>query len=220
MSELYSIFGGTFNPIHFGHLYSIEILAKQLNLKNVILLPNNIPPHRLKMHISAVQRINMLKLAIKDNSLFKIDIRELNFQHPSWTVNTLENIRIDIGYKKPLAFIIGSDSLFTIHRWYRWKDIMSLCHLLVCQRSKNIFKDIRYNNNDHHKLWIKQHVTTNIQDIYQKSAGCIWLANTPLYNISSSKIRQLCYLHKPCDQLLPSSVINYINKHNLYNHLF
>jgi len=134
MSELQALFGGTFDPIHFGHLRPVEALAQQTGLQRVTLLPNNVPPHRPQPEASAAQRVDMLRCAIAGLPLFDIDTRELARDTPSWTVTTLEAWRAERGAAQPLGFIIGQDSLLSLASWHRWQDLLSLCHLLVCQR--------------------------------------------------------------------------------------
>jgi nicotinate-nucleotide adenylyltransferase len=137
MSEshtLEALFGGTFDPIHFGHLKPVEVLAAQVGLKKVTLLPNNVPPHRPQPEASPSQRVEMVRLAIADLPLFDLDLREMQRDTPSFTLETLTELRAERGDDQPLAFIIGQDSLLTLHKWHRWEELLSLCHLLVCKR--------------------------------------------------------------------------------------
>lgn len=136
MASLQALFGGTFDPIHYGHLQTVEALARQVGLRQVTLLPNNVPPHRPQPEASAAQRVAMVELAIADRPLFNLDTRELARQTPSWTVETLEQLRAERGAAQPLAFIIGQDSLLSLHKWHRWESLLDLCHLLVCQRDR------------------------------------------------------------------------------------
>ncbi|PPI88043.1 nicotinic acid mononucleotide adenylyltransferase [Candidatus Pantoea edessiphila] len=211
--ELYAIFGGTFDPIHFGHLIPVKILANKIGLKSVTLLPNNMPPYRLQPKANAIQRLDMLKCAIEKEPLFKIDTRELQYQIPSLTVSTLENIRKEIGNDKSIAFIIGYDSFLNLTQWYRWQDLFSLCHLLVFNRDGYLLD--RQKKQIFH--FINKHIIHEVKYLYLKPSGYIWFANTPFFNISSTKIKLLLSQKKKCDNLLPLSVFNYINFHKLYN---
>src|SRR5471032_1377954 len=132
--SLLALFGGTFDPIHYGHLRPVEKLAKETELKQVILVPNNVPPHRPQPEASALQRLKMVELAIEGNPLFTIDSRELSVQKPSYTIETLETLRKEHGAQRPLAFIIGQDSLLSLHKWHRWEELLDFCHLLVMAR--------------------------------------------------------------------------------------
>ncbi|WP_405424757.1 nicotinate-nucleotide adenylyltransferase [Pantoea stewartii] len=211
MSDLHALFGGTFDPIHFGHLRPAEALAQQTGLARVTLLPNNVPPHRPQPEASPQQRLAMLRCAIRDLPLFDIDTRELQRDTPSWTVDTLEAIRAERG-DQPLGFIIGQDSLLTLAKWHRWQDLLSLCHLLVCQRPGYPTEMATPDMQD----WLDRHVIHNPQELQQRPAGGIWLAETPRYAISATEIRKRRHQHLACDDLLPASVIDYIDRAGLY----
>lgn len=131
---LHALFGGTFDPIHYGHLKPVEALAQQVGLQHIILLPNNVPPHRPQPEANAQQRLKMVELAVAANPLFSVDSRELLRDAPSFTIETLESLRKERGAERPLAFIIGQDSLLSLHKWHRWESLLDVCHLLVCAR--------------------------------------------------------------------------------------
>jgi len=212
MSELQALFGGTFDPIHFGHLRPVEVLAQQTGLQRVTLLPNNVPPHRPQPEASAAQRVDMLRCAIAGLPLFDIDTRELARDTPSWTVTTLEAWRAERGAAQPLGFIIGQDSLLSLASWHRWQDLLSLCHLLVCQRPGYA---TRFEAPEMQQ-WLNEHLAGDIRQLHQQPAGYIWLADTPLYNISATEIRRRRHQNLPCDDLLPPAVIDYIDREGLY----
>ncbi|BGI50953.1 MAG: nicotinate-nucleotide adenylyltransferase [Arsenophonus endosymbiont of Ceratovacuna japonica] len=211
-TDIYALFGGTFDPIHYGHLIPIEELAKKIGLHHVILLPNNIPPHRIKPKASIQQRLEMIKLAIKNNTLFSISTSELKRKTPSYTVETLISFRQQIGWKKQLGFIIGQDSLISINTWFHWKKILDICHLLVCARPgyTTYFPTIEM------QQWLKNHQIYKPEILKNKPYGFIYIANTSLLNISSTKIRKRKYNIKNYKYILPPKVLNYINKNNLY----
>ncbi|PPI87575.1 nicotinic acid mononucleotide adenylyltransferase [Candidatus Pantoea edessiphila] len=213
-SKLHAVFGGTFDPIHFGHLLPVKILASQIGLKSVIIIPNNIPPHRLQPEASALQRVKMLKFATKKEPLFKIDTRELRYKIPSWTVYTIENLRAELGHEKSLVFIIGFDSLLNLTKWYRWQDLLSLCHIVVCNRSEYLSENQEIQSIPDA---LKKYIISDIKKLYLQQSGYIWLADTPYFNISSTEIKLLVSQKKKCDHLLPKAVIEYIFKCGLYS---
>jgi nicotinate-nucleotide adenylyltransferase len=212
MSELRAYFGGTFDPVHWGHLRSAEQLARQIGLQQIVLLPNNVPPHRPQPEASAEQRLAMLKAAIENNPLFTIDDRELQRASPSWTVTSLEMIRAEQGPQQPLAFIIGQDALLTINQWHSWQELLELSHLIVCQRPgyASQHPDPRI------EAWISQHSVDNSAALNQTAKGCIFHANTELISISATDIRRRHYQQQDCHDLLPQPVIDYIEKTGLY----
>lgn len=178
-------FGGTFDPIHCGHLLPIQFVAKKIGLKKIILIPNYVSPKKILPKSNIKERLHKIKIAIKNNPLFSLDTREIKLLKPSYTVNTLLSIRKEIGWKKPLIFILGKDSLLSINTWYCWKKILNLCHLLVCNRPG-------YNTNllnQSMKKYLKEHTTNNLKILKNTPFGFIYLEKTPLINISSSQIR-------------------------------
>ncbi|WP_279050687.1 nicotinate-nucleotide adenylyltransferase [Cedecea davisae] len=211
-ASLLALYGGTFDPIHYGHLKSVEALARQVLLRRVTIMPNNVPPHRPQPEASSEQRKAMIELAIAGNPLFTLDDRELSRSTPSWTVETLEQLRAEIGHSQPLAFIIGQDSLLSLHRWDRWEEILSLCHLLVTQRPGYPLAM----ETPEQQAWLAQNLTDSIATLHQRPSGNVFLAQTPLYDISATVIRQRLEENQPCDDLLPPEVLAFILQHGLY----
>lgn len=124
MNSLQALFGGTFDPVHYGHLKPVEILANLIGLQRVIIMPNNVPPHRPQPEASSAQRKHMLELAIADKPLFKLDERELRRDTPSYTSETLKEWRAEQGPTRPLGFIIGQDSLLNFPSWHQYDTIL------------------------------------------------------------------------------------------------
>ncbi|WP_314143122.1 nicotinate-nucleotide adenylyltransferase [Buttiauxella noackiae] len=211
-SRLTALYGGTFDPIHYGHLKPVEALAKQVALHQVTIMPNNVPPHRSQPLANSEQRKTMVELAITGNALFKLDDRELQRETPSYTVETLEQLRSEIGAEQPLAFIVGQDSLLSLQRWYRWETLLTLCHLLVCQRPGYSLSM----NTPEEQQWLDAHQTTSVEELHNQPAGKIYLAQTPMYDISATAIRRRLEQHLPCDDLLPAAVAEFIRQHHLY----
>ncbi len=209
--KLHTLFGGTFDPIHYGHLHSVEVLAQQAGLQQVIVLPNHIPPHRAQPQASPQQRLKMIELAIAARPLFRSDSCELQLAATSYTVETLERIRKEYGASQPMAFIIGQDALLSLHQWHRWQSILDLCHLLVCARP-----GYRDTLSSELQQWLDSHRIFLPEQLNQRPHGYIWFADTPLLNISSTDIRRRCRQGLSCDGLLPESVSQYITLQGLY----
>ncbi len=209
---LTAYFGGTFDPIHYGHLRPAAALAQETGLQHVILLPNNVPPHREQPEASATQRKTMVELAIRGNPLFQVDDRELQRATPSYTIDTLETLRVEKGDSAPLAFIIGQDSLLTLHRWHRWQEILDYCHLLVCARPGYR----RPLDTAELESWLADHQTDDAKQLHRQRHGLIYLAHTPLVSISATEIRQRRQQGIDCHDLLPESVLKYIDTQGLY----
>lgn len=218
MSEshtLEALFGGTFDPIHFGHLKPVEVLAAQVGLKKVTLLPNNVPPHRPQPEATPSQRVEMVRLAIANLPLFDLDLREMQRDTPSFTIETLAELRAERGDTQPLAFIIGQDSLLTLHKWHRWEELLGLCHLLVCKRPG-------YDSTMETptlQRWLEKHHTRQAETLHQQPCGKIFLADTPLVSISATEIRDRLHSGQSCDDLIPPAVSAYILIAGLYRKL-
>ncbi|WP_261979359.1 nicotinate (nicotinamide) nucleotide adenylyltransferase, partial [Buchnera aphidicola] len=134
MKTLHGIFGGNFDPIHNGHIHLARRLAQEMYIEKIIFLPNNNPPHRIKNKTSIIDKINMIKLAINDYSLFEISYLETHNHHIFYTIDTLKKIREKINYSRPLCFIMGEDNLEYFHLWKDWDKILLYVHLVVCPR--------------------------------------------------------------------------------------
>lgn len=213
------ILGGTFDPIHLGHTLPAKAVADYLSLTKVLLIPANIPPHKATPNVSAQQRAEMVHLACSTEPLFTCDERELKREGNSYTVDTLKELAKAFP-QQTLYFIIGLDSLLTFTRWHKYKEILSLCHLVVNTRPNyqldNLDKATTalLNNHQIHSVdELKKH----------KSGGILLLPDAlPSYNnhlhldISSSEIRQRLANKQDCQQLLAPSVFSFINKNKLY----
>ena len=211
-SKLRAYYGGTFDPVHYGHLRPVEALAKAVALECVTIMPNNVPPHRPQPQASSEQRKAMVELAIAESPLFALDDRELQRETPSYTAETFQQLRVEQGMAQPLAFIIGQDSLLNLPRWHRYEQLLDCCHLLVCRRPGYAVRM----QQEEEQRWLEARLTDDIAQLHQQPAGKIFLADTPLYHISATDIRQRLAQGFRCDDLLPPSVLAYIRQHNLY----
>lgn len=126
-------YGGTFDPVHNGHL-AIARRARDAFAATVFLLPAADPPHKAPTHASADHRARMLDLAVAGERGLKVDRRELRRPGPSYTVDTLRELRRELGDAVPIAWLVGGDSLSELHTWHRWREIFDLAHLIAVQR--------------------------------------------------------------------------------------
>lgn len=206
--ELY--FGGTFSPIHFGHLQPLLEIAEPLAAEKIYLLPNGHPPHRAKPDVADKDRYNMCQLATQVDPRLAVDDRELNAKEPEYTINTLKALRAE----KPeasLVFVIGMDSLNTIDTWLDWTELTQYAHLIVLQRGGCPI-DLK----PHISAWIEDKLATNIMNLKQKKSGLIYLSQSSALQISSSFIRSRYKLALNNRCLLPESVNKYIMTNQLY----
>ncbi len=132
-SPLLVCYGGTFDPVHNGHLAVARTVRDALSAR-VALVPAHDPPHKGPTRADALQRTQMLDLAVAGEPGLCVDHRELGRDGPSWTVDTLSGLRSELGDDAPIAWLIGSDSLLQLATWHRWRDLFELAHILVVDR--------------------------------------------------------------------------------------
>ena len=128
------VFGGTFDPVHNGHIQSAVAIRELLGVETVKLVPCKIPPHRETPSASSKDRLSMLQIAVQGLTGIEIDDRELCREGTSYTFDTLGSIREEIGNELPLIFALGSDAWPTLSKWYRWTELCNLAHLLILNR--------------------------------------------------------------------------------------
>lgn len=133
MAPALALFGGTFDPVHYGHLRAAWEAAEQLNAQ-VRLMPANVPPHRPQPALSAAQRVELLQLALAGQDRLVLDTRELRREGPSYTVDTLHELRAEIGADPPLVLLLGSDAFAGLPSWNRWLQLFELAHIAVMTR--------------------------------------------------------------------------------------
>ena len=199
MEHRIGILGGTFDPIHNGHINLAEFAYDKLKLDKVIFVPSGIS--YMKSHSSnSYHRSNMVKIAIEGIDYFEYSDVDIIREGNSYTLNTLLDLKKS--YKNAqLYFIIGSDTLFMLERWYKFTDIFSLCSIVVAHRENDI-------NNE---------VSLKINDLIHKYNCEIELMQIEIMEISSSKLRQLIIDEdNNISTYLEDKVIQYINENNLY----
>jgi nicotinate-nucleotide adenylyltransferase len=134
LSRTIALFGGTFDPVHFGHLRSAVELVETLDLRELRFMPAAIPPHREAPLASGEHRAAMLELAIDGEPRLRCDRRELQRDGPSYSVLSLEELRGELGERQSLALVMGADALLSLPAWHRWRDILDLAHVIAIAR--------------------------------------------------------------------------------------
>lgn len=199
------IYGGTFDPIHTGHLIIAEQVREILNLTKIIFLPNGNPPHKQKKITDKFHRFNMIKLAIEDNSFFLLSDLEIKKNEPSYTYDTITELKKE--YKDELYFIIGADSLVNLNKWYRYEELIKMCKIVVLPRVLENIPDSQ-NTQDFLKNWIVNQLKSSLDNFI--------LIDFPMLEISSTIIRNNISNNKSIKYMLPEKVIKYIYEENLY----
>ncbi|WP_047539499.1 nicotinate-nucleotide adenylyltransferase [Methylotenera versatilis] len=214
--QLIGVLGGTFNPIHFGHLRLAQELTDALNLKEVRFIPAANPPHKDAPSVSAFHRAEMVKLAIADNPSFKLDERELQREGASYTIDTLISLRSKIGPEVALCLIMGSDAFTRLNTWHRWQEILDYCHIILVQRPPITVTNQPPLANEL-TLLLQNHYTENVSDLSDQNAGFIHMQTITALSISSTAIRSAFKLKQIPRYLMPQTVIDYIAINQLYD---
>lgn len=207
------ILGGTFDPVHIGHLRMAQEMAQSLSLGSVHFVPAAIPPHRAPPSGPAEQRIAMVQLAIADNPLFQADLREFYRSGPSYMVDTLMSLRAEVGAKTPLYLLLGSDAFLGLHTWHRWRELFGLAHVAVAHRpgfkldadSLQISPLLR-------EEWLARHA----DEPDEHACGRILSCEITALDISASAIRSTIGANGSIRYLVPPAVESFIQTHHLY----
>ena len=207
------VLGGTFDPIHFGHLRTALDVAEMMNLEQVRFIPAGIPPHRDRPVASAEQRLAMVELAIADQAGFVVDAREIRREGPSYMVDTLASLRTELGEHPPLGLILGLDAFSELDSWHRWSELIELAHLLVMTRPGWREQDI---SSAALQELMTRHKVTNPVDCHQTAAGCVVFLPVSQLGISSTQIRQAVRAGQDIRYLLPDSVYGLIRQEQIY----
>ncbi|MCW5589202.1 MAG: nicotinate-nucleotide adenylyltransferase [Legionellales bacterium] len=185
MKKIIAILGGTFDPVHLGHLHMAQQVYQQLPIEEIRFIPCKIPVLKSPAQFSPEQRLTLLQLALHDFPYCKIDERELQRATPSYTVLTLKEIRHEIGVEQSLAFILGSDAFADFSRWHEWETILSLAHLIIIPRMSYNFSDALEKQPP-----LKPRIIADPHYLIQQPAGAIFFLDCPQMTISSTEIRQ------------------------------
>ncbi len=207
------VYGGTFDPIHFGHLRPNLELCEYFDMQEVRFIPAFIPPHRNQPASSAQLRKQMVALAIASESRFVLDKRELQRGGPSYMIDTLKSLRADFA-GHPLCLLLGMDAFMGINTWYHWQELLDYAHIIVSQRPDTDFGQ-RYK-------WpseivdFYQHHQGDKKQVQSRLQGVISLQAVTQLAISATDIRNRLKNHQSVRYLMPDSVINLIEYHHLY----
>jgi nicotinate-nucleotide adenylyltransferase len=201
------ILGGTFDPIHYGHLRPAQEAFAKLRLAELRFVPALQPPLRPPPVASAAQRFAMAELAIRGIPGFRADDREIRRGGPSYSVLTLEELRAESG-AAPLCLLIGMDQFLGFERWHRWQEIPELAHLVVLSRPRVAPDDL--------PGWARPRLADDVAELASTPAGRLaFLAVSP-QDISGTRIRALLAGGEPAAGLVPEAVLEYIRVNRIY----
>ena len=209
------IFGGTFDPVHFGHLRLATELAEAFHLDQVLFLPAGLPYHRGRgAHASDEQRVTLLKLATARDARFGLDERELRREGPTYTYDTLVELRKERGPEAVLVFLLGSDAFARIDTWHRWTELFDLAHFAVAIRADDAQWFAKGPGAFPKEVWPR--ITLNLRELLGAPAGRVMTFSMTPLAISSTAIRALVAEGASIRYLTPDPVVEYIRSHRVY----
>ncbi len=206
------VFGGTFNPVHYGHLRSALELVERLGLEQLRLMPCSVPPHREAPACSARHRCAMVELAVAGEPRLACDTRELRREGKSFTIDSLVELRAELGEQRSLCLVMGCDAVLGIAGWHRWRELLDWAHIVVIARPGWELPAA-----GHVAEWLSGHRLSSPAALRQMPAGGILVEELRPLAISSTEIRLLLAAGRSARYLLPEQVLDYIHQHKLYH---
>ena len=194
--NLLGVLGGTFDPVHIGHLRTVMDLQQQLPVRKVHLIPNYQPPHRSAPRVAADQRMQLLQQAVADLPGLVADDREIRRQGDSYMVDTLAELKQQFP-ERHLCLIIGMDAYNSFCSWHEWETILKTAHLIVMQRAG-------IDQLENHQL--EQHCVSNVEALQKTAAGCVLMQPVSQLDISSTRIRALAAEGENIQFLVPEVI--------------
>lgn len=206
------IFGGTFDPVHFGHLRPAMEVFEALALTEMRFIPCGRPPHRGPAQVGGLQRLAMLRLAIAGQSGFRVDDRELRRDGPSYMVDTLASLKQETD--QSLCLLLGLDAFVHLPSWHRWQDLFSLAHIVVMQRPGTTDEHLQQREQIAEVL--QQRRVDSVAALSGEVAGHIYFQPVTALDISATQIRQAVQQGNSVRYLVPDAVYDYIKQRNFY----
>ena len=205
------IFGGTFDPVHYGHLRSALELVERLELQQLRLMPCAVPPHRDVPTCDATHRAAMVELAVAGEPRLSCDKRELERRGTSYTIDSLLELRRELGAECSLCLVMGCDAVLEITGWHRWQELLDWAHVVVIARPgwQLPVEGVVAN-------WLQAHRLTGPGQLGAQPCGGVLIEELRPLAISSTEIRSLLAAGRSARFLLPQAVLDYIQSHSLY----
>ncbi len=204
------IFGGTFDPIHYGHLRTAFEMLQALRFGDIHFIPCGDPPHRGTTYAAARERLRMVELAVEGQAGFVADARELDRGGPSYTIDTLAELRTEFP-ERSLGLIVGMDAFLGLHTWHRWQEILDVAHIVVAHRPGWKAPDMGPLGD-----LIAERGTHRIEDLHDALQGRVHIHAVTQLEISSTEIRELVAAGRDPRFLMPDAVRDEIELSGCY----
>jgi nicotinate-nucleotide adenylyltransferase len=209
------ILGGTFDPIHYGHLRLAEEMRELAGLQQVRFIPTGNPPHRDTPQVTALDRSAMVQLAISGEPDFALDNREAIKSTKCFTINTLRELRSELGATQPLCLLMGGDAFLQLHTWHEWEQLLGLTHIVVGYRPGFTLEERIHSAPPRLRKHYQERLCS-VDYLSQQAAGGIAELAIPKLEISATLIRSRVAENRTIRYLLPATVADYIYQHHLY----
>jgi nicotinate-nucleotide adenylyltransferase len=208
------LFGGTFDPVHVGHLRLAEEARESLQLGRVRWIPAGRPWHRDELRTDAAHRLEMVRRAVASNPLFEVDDIEARSGRPGYTVETVSSLRAVLGSQRPLVLLLGADAFSRLHTWQRWRELLDLVHVGLATRAGQAADAAVLNDALAAELAARRRDSA---DALRAAPGgaIVCFDMTPLA-ISATDLRARLARGASCRYLAPDAVLDYISHHRLY----
>ncbi len=210
------ILGGTFDPIHHGHLRLAQEALEQCSLSAVRFIPSGMPPHRAPPLATSEQRMQMVRLAINGQSDFELDEREAHRTDKCYSVDTFSSLRAELGPQQPLCLLLGSDAFLQLHTWHQWQRLFELTHIVVMQRPGRPLGNAMAQADAALRQQYQTRLAPTPQLLHESPSGHIVVLDMPQLDISATDIRSRAAQNKNLRFLLPDTVAHYIHINQLY----
>lgn len=215
-SPLVGIFGGTFDPIHYGHLRIAEEILETVGLQKMYFVPAGIPRLRHSPVASPQHRVEIVRLAIQKNPDFVLDGREIYRDGVSYSIDTVREFKQEFGEEIRLCLVLGADAFIKLPEWNNWKELFNLCHFIVSTRPGYTFTLIKELLSKELREECSQRWVSNTKSLRKETSGLIFIASTTMLDISATSIRAHIAVGRNIRHLVPSVTVNYISENKLY----
>ena len=205
-----ALLGGTFDPVHYGHLRCADEARQKLGLNKLYLLPSGNPPHRDTPQATVKQRLEMLQLARLEFPQLVIDDRETRRIGPSYMVDTLEELRSSLE-DQPLLLLIGQDAANQLHTWFQWERLFELAQLVILTRPG---APTHYPQELAEQL--QPRIVSDARELFESKDGVVFQLEVESIDVSATGIKQVLRSGGSPQSMLPAAVLEYINRNRLY----
>ena len=213
---LVGIFGGTFDPIHYGHLRIAEEIVETVGLQKMYFVPAGMPRLRHSPVASPKHRVEIVRLAIQKNPAFVLDDREVYRDGVSYSIDSVREFKQEFGEEVRLCLVLGVDAFIKLSKWNNWKELFNLCHFIISTRPGYILTSINELLPKELREECSQRWVSSAESLRKDTGGLIFIASTTMLGISATSIRADIAVGRSVRYLVPGIAINYILANKLY----